>query len=107
MKVSPEGGLAPALQVKLASTMLNGDKVRLLVNVGLEPTRGEMVTRPPSGNSVSPLSHVTSMSSSLTSLSVAGLREMVQVRVMEVVPAYSGPGGTVILTSGVETEELE
>ena len=53
-----------------------------------------------------PLNQVMSTVVSETMMSVAGLREMVQVRVRGVVlPAYSGPGGTVILTSGVETEQ--
>ena len=51
-----------------------------------------------------PFSQVMSTVVSETMMSVAGLREMVQVRVRGVVlPAYSGPGGTVMMTSGVET----
>ena len=105
MKLGPEGGLAPALQVKEVSAILNGDKVRRLVNTALELSREEIVTLPPVDNTELPPSHVTSMFSTLTSLSVAALREIVQVRVMEIDPAYSGPDGTVTLTSGVETEE--
>ena len=99
----PTGGLALALQVKLVlSNVLSGDKVRVLVKDGWEPVRGEMVTR--SDRDAVPFSQVMSMVVTEIGLSVAGLREMVQVRVRGVVlPAYSGPGGTVILTSGVET----
>ena len=46
------------------------------------------------------------MSMSVTDMvvSVAELKEMVQIRVRgTVLPAYNGPGGIVILTSGVET----
>ena len=103
MKLGSNGGLAPALQVKEVSAMLNGDKVRRLVNTALELSREEMVTLLPFDNTELRSSHVTSMFSTLTSLSVAVLREMVQVRVMEIDPAYSGPDGTVMLTSGVET----
>ena len=89
------------------STVLNGCKVRVLVNDGWEPEMGEMVTRSsPSDKAVVPFVQMTSMSDSVTetSVSVAGLMEMVQVRVRGVVlPTNSGPGGTVMLTSGVET----
>ena len=51
---------------------------------------------------------MTPMSVTDISVSVAELREMLQVRVRGVVlPAYSGPGGTVIVTSGVETGRRE
>lgn len=51
----------------------------------------------------SSLSHVMSTLFDISIISVAELREMVQVRVREVIPAYRGPGGTVMLTLGVET----
>ena len=87
------------------SYVLSGDKVRVLVKDGREPDREEIVTRSSLSDRDSvPFSQVTSMVDIEIGLSVAGLREMVQVRVRGVVlPAYSGPGGTVILTSGVET----
>ena len=48
--------------------------------------------------------HMTSTVAVVIKVSVAGLMEMVQVRMRGVVlPANSGPGGTVISTSGVET----
>ena len=105
---SPVRGLALALQVKLVlSNVISGDKVRVLINDGMEPERGEIVTRRSLlDKGVVPFSQVMSMVVTETGLSVAGLREMVQVRVRGVVlPAYSGPGGTVMLTSGVETGE--
>ena len=88
------------------STILSGSKVRVLMNDGWEPETEEIVTlASPSGSSVVPLIQVTSMSAvTETSVSVAGLMEMVQVRVRGVVlPANSGPEGTVMSTSGVET----
>ena len=99
------GGLTRALQVKLVlSNVLSGDKVKLLVNGCREPERGEMVTLSNSG--AEPFSQVMSMSVIDTAVSVAEFMEKVQVRVRGVVfPAYRGPGGTVILTSGVETGE--
>ena len=90
----------------MLSTIFSGSKVRVLVNNGREPETGEIVTlSSPSKSSVFPLSQVTSMSAVIeTSVSVVGLMEMVQVRVRGVVlPANSGPGGTVMSTSGVET----
>ena len=88
MKPGPAGGLATALQVKVVSSVLSGVKVSQLVKVGLEPSRAEMVSLPPVRITVSPLSHMISMSSTLTSrLSVAGLREMLQMRVRESAPA--------------------
>ena len=90
------------------STILSGSKVRMLVNDGREPETGEVVTlASPSESSVVPLSQVTSMLAvTETSVSVAGLIEMVQVRVRGVVlPANSGPAGTVMSISGVETEK--
>ena len=88
------------------STILSGSKVRMLVNNGREPETEEIVTlASPSGSSVVPLIQVTSMLAvTETSVSVALLMEMVQVRVRGVVlPANSGPEGTVMFTSGVET----
>ena len=103
------GGLTLALQVKLVlSNVLSGDKVRLLVNGCREPERGEMVTLTSSlfDKGAEPFSQVMSMSVTDTAVSVAEFMEKVQVRVRGVVfPAYRGPGGTVILTSGVETGE--
>ena len=55
-----------------------------------------------------PLSQVTSMSVIETSVSVAGLMEMVQVRVRGVVlPANSGPGGNMTVIAGVETRNIK
>ena len=87
IKPGPSGGLATALQVNVVSSVLSGFKVSWLENISLEPSRKEIVSLPPVRTSLFPLSHVMSMSSSLTSLSVAGLREMVQVRVRESAPA--------------------
>ena len=89
------------------SNVISGDKVRVLINDGMEPERGEIVTRRSLlDKGVVPFSQVMSMVVTETGLSVAGLREMVQVRVRGVVlPAYSGPGGTMMMTSGVETEQ--
>ena len=86
------------------SNVLNGSKVRVLVNDGWEPEMGEVTRSSPLDKEVVPLNQVTSMSVTETSVSVAGLMEMVQVRLRGVIlPANSGPGGTVMLTSGVET----
>ena len=87
------------------SNVLSGSKVRVLVNDGREPETAEIVTLVSLlDNAVVPLSQVISMSVTEISVSVAGLMEMVQVRVRGVVlPANSGPGGTVMSTSGVET----
>ena len=78
----------------------------VLVNDGLEPDTAEIVTLASLlDKGVLPLSQVTSVSLIATSVSVAGLMVMVQVRVRGVVlPANSGTGGTVVTTSGVETE---
>ena len=74
MKPGPSGGLATALQVKAVSSVLSGANVSRLVNVGLEPSRAEIVSLSLVCSGTPPLSHVTSVSVSLTSLSVAGLR---------------------------------
>ena len=97
---TPAGGLAVAWQVKVVlSAVLSGFKVRVLVNDGLEP---EIVTLLDKG--VLPLSQVISMPVIATSVSVAESMEMVQVRMRGAIrPANSGPGGTVMTTSGVET----
>ena len=71
MKLGPVGGLATARQVKVVSSVLSGVKVSWLVKVGLEPSRAEMASLPAVCSGTSPLSHV---SSSLMSLSVAGLK---------------------------------
>ena len=78
----------------------------VLVNDGLEPDTAEIVTlASPLDKRVLPLSHMTSVSMVATSVSVAGLMEMLQVRARgATLPANSGPGGTVMITSGVETE---
>ena len=76
------------------------------MNNGQEPETEEIATLGSLlDRSVVPLIQVTSVSAVIeTSVSVAGLIEMVQVRVRGVVlPANSGPGGTVISTPGVET----
>ena len=102
------GGLARALQVKLVlSNALSGDKMRLLVNGCWEPERGEMVTLSSLlDKGAEPFSQVMSMSVTDMVVSVAEFMEMVQVRVRGVVlPAYRGPGGTVILMFGLETGE--
>ena len=104
------GGLARALQVKLVlSNVLRGDKARLLVNGCWEPERGEMVTLSSLlDKGAEPFSQVMSMSVTDMVVSVAEFMEMVQVRVRGVVlPANRGPGGTVILMSGVETGERD
>ena len=105
------GGLALAWQVKVVlSNVLSGSKVRVLMNDGWEPKIGEIVTLVSLlYKAVVPLNQVTSMSAvTETSVSVAGLMEMVQVRVRGVVlPANSGPGGRVMSTAGVETERSD
>ena len=109
MKLSPLARLALAMQVKVVlSSVLSGSKVRVLVNDGLEPDTAEIVTlASPSNKGVYPLIHMTSVSMIATSVSVAGLMEMLQVRVRgAILPANSGPGGTVMTTSGVETENI-
>ena len=100
------GGLALARQVKVVlSTALRGSKVRVLVNDWLEPETEEIVTLASLlDKCVLPLSHVTSISVITTSVSVAGLMEMEQVRVRGAIrPANSGPWGIVMIISGVET----
>ena len=100
------GLLALAWQVKVVlSTVLNGFNIRVLVNEGLEPETDEIVTLASLlDKGVLPLLQVTSVSVIATSVSVAGLMEMEQVRVREsTLPANSGPGRTVMTTSGVET----
>ena len=107
MKLSPLAGLALAMQVKVVlSSVLSGSKVRVPVNDGLEPDTAEIVTlASPSDKRVLPINHMTSVSMIATAVSVAELMEMLQVRVRgAILPANSGPGGTVMTTSGVETE---
>ena len=79
----------------------------VLVNDGLEPDTAEIVTLASLlDKGVLPLSHMTSVSVIATSVSVAGLMEILQVRVKgAILPANSGPGGTIMITSGVETEK--
>ena len=94
------------MQVKVElSAVLRGCKVRMLVNDGLEPDTADIVTlASPSDKGVFPLIHMTSVSMTATSVSVAELMEMLQVRVRgAILPANNGPGGTVMITSGVET----
>ena len=77
------------------------------MNGACEPERGEIVTLLALLNKVvEPFSQLMSMSVTDMAVSVAELKEMVQVRVRgAVLPAYSGPLGTVTSTSGVETGE--
>lgn len=83
------------------------------MNNNLEPEIGETVTLVPlllseTDKVVVPFGQVTSISVIKISLSAAKLMEMVQVRVIGVVPpANSGPEGTVISTAGVETGRKE
>ena len=101
------GGPALALQVKVValSAVLRGSKVRVLMNDSLEPVAEEMVTLASLlDKRVLPLSHVISTPDSAITISVVGLMEMLQVRVRGVIrPANSGPRGTIMITSGVET----
>ena len=78
----------------MLSNVLSGSKVRVVVNGGWDPEMGEMVTlSSPLAKEVVPLNQVTSMSVTETSVSVAGLMEIVQVRVRGVIlPANSGLG---------------
>ena len=89
----------------MLSTILRGCKVRVLVNDGLEPDTAEIVTLASLlDKGVFPLIHMTSVSMTATAVSVADLMKMLQVRVRgTILPANSGPRGTVTLTSGVET----
>ena len=70
-----------------------------------EPERGEIVTLLVLlDKGVEPFSQVMSMSVTDMVVSVAELKEMVQVKVRgAVLPAYSGPPGIVTSISGVET----
>ena len=105
MPGTPAAGLALARQVKVSSAVLSGFNMRLLVNDGLEPDTAEIVTLASLlDKRVLPLSQVISVSMIEISTSVALLMEMVQVRVRgSILPANSGPGGTVMTTYGVET----
>ena len=97
--------LALAWQVKVVlSTVLSGFNVRVLVNDGLEPETDQMVTLASLlDKGMLPLNQ---MAKTETSISVATLMEMEQVRVRgAILPANSVPGGTVTTTSGVETKE--
>ena len=93
--------MATASHLKLVlSSVLNGDRVRLLVNVLPDSANGEMVTRlVVFEKGVSDLNQDTSI---ITSMSTSSLSVILQVSVTEVVPAYSGPLGTdtVILEVG-------
>ena len=100
------GGLALALQEKLVlSNVLRGDKTRMLVNGSCEPERGEIVTLLVLlDKGIEAFSQVMSMSVTDMAVSVAELKEMMQVRVRgAVLPAYNGPLGIVTSTSRVET----
>ena len=81
--------------------------MRVLVNNGLEPDTADIVTLASLLDKRElPLNQVTSVLVIKTSVSVAELMEMVQVRVRGVtLPAKRGSGGTVMTTSGVETME--
>ena len=101
------GGLALAWQLKVVlSAVLNGSNVRVLVNNGLEPDTADIVTLESLlDKDVFPLIQLTSISVTETSVSMAVLMEMVQVRVRgAILPANSGPEGTLMRTLGVETE---
>ena len=103
---TPAGGLALARQVNVVlSVVLRGSKVRVLVKDGVEPDTTEIVTLASLlDKRVLPLSQVISVSVIAISVSVAGLMEMLQVSVRGVMlPANSGPGGTMMITLGVET----
>ena len=70
----------------MLSTILSGSKVSVLVNDGPEPETEEIVTLASLlDKHVVPLSQVTSASEIETSVSVALLMEMVQVRVRGVI----------------------
>ena len=87
MKFVLRRGLTLALHVKMVSIWLNGDNVRLLVNSNMEPLVFEIVTWLSLRDSAVPLlSHMISRSSGLTSMSVAELKEITQVRVRFVSP---------------------
>ena len=88
----------------MLSTKLRGSKVRVLVNDGLEPEVEDIVTLVSLlDKDMLPLSQVTSIS---ISVSVALLMEMVELRVRgSILPANSGPEGTMMATSGVETKQ--
>ena len=77
----------------------------MLVNGCCEPERGEIVTLLVLlDKGVEAFSQVMSMSVTDMAVSVAELKEIVQVKVRgAVLPAYSGPSGIVISISGVET----
>ena len=79
------------------------------MNDGLEPETEEIVTLASLlDKCVLPLSQAISVSVIETSVSVAVLMEMVQVRLKRSIrPANSGPGGTVMTTPGVETIQLK
>ena len=97
-------GMTTASHLKLVlSSVLNGDRVRLLVN-DLPDSANEMVTRlVVFDKGVTDLNQVTSI---ITSVSTSSLSVIVQVSVTEVVPAYSEPlGWTVTVTLGVGTRE--
>ena len=103
------GGLALARQVNVVlSATLGGSRVRMLVNDSLEPETEDMVTLASLlDRAVVPLIQETSISLTRTSVSVALLIEMLQVRVSgTILPANSGPGGTVMTTLGVETVHM-
>jgi hypothetical protein len=89
------------------SAVLSGLNVRVLVNDGLDPETEETLTLASLlDKGMLPLSQVTSVSLIETSVLVAELMEMAQVRVRGATrPAKRGPGGTVMTTSGVETKE--
>ena len=92
----------------MLSATLGGSRVRMLVNDSLEPETEDMVTLASLlDKAIVPLIQETSISLTLTSVSVALLMEMLQVRVSgTILPANSGPGGTVMTTLGVETVHI-
>ena len=103
-KLDPAVRVAPAWQVNVAlSSVLRGDKVRVLVNNGLEPERGEMEIRSSLVfiNSVESLIQVTYR---VTNSSTAESIEILQLNTTGVVvPANRVPGREGIVTDRVET----
>ena len=105
--LSSADGIAPALQVKVvSSSMLGGDKVRLLVNGDWEPDRGEIVTRSVLfDNGVIPLCQVME---TVTELSKAETIVTLHVKMSgALVPTYMVSVSVETVTVGVGTEWRE
>lgn len=84
----------------MLSSKCNGERVSLLMNVFPDSANGEMVTRfLLFDKTVSDLHQETSI---ITSVLTSSFRVIVQVKLAEAVPAYSGHGplGTEIVTVG-------